>query len=64
MVVLGSSELSTLFPLKKYLELRRENSFLRYVGCAETKTLLNTTIIMNKHFVISSTVQRCCLSLL
>ena len=26
-VVLGSGKLSTLFPLKKYLELQRENSF-------------------------------------
>lgn len=27
-VVLGSGKLGTLFPLKKYLELQRENSFL------------------------------------
>ena len=26
-VVLGSGKLGTLFPLKKYLELQRENSF-------------------------------------
>ena len=61
MVVLGSGKLSIIFPLKKILGAAKREQFLKTIRIHRDKKVFKH---YNKHFVISSTVQRCCLSLL